>query len=141
MVLRMTIEVRDAMVAHALAGLPFEACGLLGSDPADSDVIRTFVPCRNTAESAVYYVIGREGWERADRILEPLGQMVVGMMHSHTHTDPFPSATDIEEAANPLLGDEWRYLIVSLRDASPIVRSYRITEASISEEPIQLIDR
>jgi proteasome lid subunit RPN8/RPN11 len=56
-------------------------------------------------------------------------------MHSHTHTDAYPSPTDVERAV--LLGD-WHFLIVSLRYSDAQARSYRILEGGVTEEPIVL---
>jgi len=32
----------------------------------------------------------------------------------------------------------WHYVLVSLKDAEPVVRSYRIVDAMITEEPVEL---
>ena len=50
-------------------------------------------------------------------------------MHSHTHTDAYPSPTDVAQAPDP----GWHYVIVSLRDPEPVVRSYRIVDGNITE--------
>jgi proteasome lid subunit RPN8/RPN11 len=57
-------------------------------------------------------------------------------MHSHTHTEPYPSATDVAQAPDP----EWHYVIVSLKASSPMLRSYRIVDGSISEELVLVED-
>jgi hypothetical protein len=36
---------------------------------------------------------------------------------------------------------DWHYLIVSLRQPEPVLRSYRIVDGNIAEEPVVLIDR
>ena len=51
-------------------------------------------------------------------------------MHSHTHTDAYPSPTDIAQAPDP----DWHYVIVSLRDDVPMLRSYRIIDGTVDEE-------
>ena len=57
----------------------------------------------------------------------------LGVMHSHTHTDSYPSPTDIVQA--PDCG--WHYVIVSLREAEPVLRSFRISiDGEVSEEPV-----
>jgi proteasome lid subunit RPN8/RPN11 len=61
-------------------------------------------------------------------------------MHSHTHTDAYPSATDVAKADNPLLAG-WHYLIVSLRDDAPMLRSYLLDGGTIAEEPVVLTGR
>jgi proteasome lid subunit RPN8/RPN11 len=35
----------------------------------------------------------------------------------------------------------WHYVLVSLRDIEPVVRSYRIVDGGISEEPVRLLHR
>ena len=57
---------------------------------------------------------------------------IVGVVHSHTHTEPYPSPTDVQQAPDP----SWHYVIVSLRDIAPMVRSYRIVDGTITEEPV-----
>lgn len=127
------------MVAHCYDGLPLEACGLLGGTPdAAGDVsVEVFVPCRNADASSQTYSIGPDGWKAADDLLEPRDLEVIGVAHSHTHTDPYPSPTDIDKAANPLLSG-WHYVIVSLRDEAPMVRSYRIVDGVVTEEPVTI---
>ena len=61
-------------------------------------------------------------------------------MHSHTHTDAYPSPTDVDKADNPLL-EGWHYIIVSLRQDAPVLRSYRLDDRVIAEEPVALIGR
>ena len=56
------------------------------------------------------------------------------MFHSHTHTDAYPSPTDVDQAPDPT----WHYVLVSLRDPSPVVRSFRIVDGNIAEEPVVL---
>ena len=56
--------------------------------------------------------------------------------HSHTHSEAYPSSTDVRLAAWP----EAYYMIVSLLDKdNPNVRAFRIVDGSISEEPLEAI--
>ena len=57
---------------------------------------------------------------------------IVGVMHSHTHTNAYPSPTDVAQAVDP----SWHYVIVSLEDEAPVLRSYRIVDGEIHEEPV-----
>lgn len=124
-----------SMIGHAYDGLPDEACGLLGGS---GDRIAVFVPTRNEDESSRTFTIGKEGWDRADDVLGPQGLEVVGVMHSHTHTDAYPSPTDVEKAGNPLLA-HWHWIIVSLRDDAPVLRSYGIVDGEIHEEQVAIV--
>lgn len=98
------------------------------------------MPCRNVDASSRTYSIGPDGWREADEALDPHGFEVVGVMHSHTHTDAYPSPTDVDKADNPLLAG-WHYVIVSLRQEVPVLRSYVIEERNISEEAVVLTGR
>jgi proteasome lid subunit RPN8/RPN11 len=130
-VLRLPANVHAEIVGHCLRGLPDEACGLLGGDRASGDVARCY-PTRNVAASAKLYTVDPGDHLRADRDAESRGMEIIGVFHSHTHTDAYPSPTDIAQAPDP----EWHYVIVSLRDTHPTLRSYRIEGDRVGEEPV-----
>jgi len=132
-VLRLKSDPYRRMVGHAYDGLPNEACGLLGGDPASGHV-SVFYPCRNAADSSRVYTVDPRDHIKADRDAERRGLELIGVMHSHTHTDAYPSPTDVAQAPDPT----WHYVIVSLRDEAPVLRSYRIVDGTISEERVAL---
>ena len=129
--LRLAADVRRRMVDHCLAGLPEEACGLLGGtpDPADATVL---YPTRNAAESAKLYEVDSRELIKADRDAEARGLELIGVFHSHTHTEAYPSPTDVRLAFEPF----WHYVLVSLKYADPVVRSFRIVDGTIEEEEV-----
>jgi proteasome lid subunit RPN8/RPN11 len=131
--LRATQAIWREIVGHAYNCLPEEACGLLAGDPVVNRAVR-FYPCRNAAESSRVYTIDPRDHLKADRDAEKSGLEIIGVVHSHTHTDPYPSPTDVEQAPDP----SWHYVIVSLRDTAPMMRSYSIRDGEIAEEPIVL---
>lgn len=134
--LRVRRKVLDEMVAHCLDGYPLEACGLLSGTVDGSGDVEAVAghPTDNVAASSRVYEIDPRGLLRADRAAEVAGTQIVGVYHSHTHTDAKPSPTDIAQAPDPA----WRYVLVSLRDVHPSVRSWRIREGKIDEEPVVL---
>lgn len=125
----------EQMLAQAYDELPHESCGLVSGDPATATVHR-YHPCRNVAASAKLYTVDPRDHLRADREAEDAGLELIGVVHSHTHTDPYPSPTDVAAAIDPA----WHYLIVSLKHDVPSLRSYRIVDEEIHEEPIVLVD-
>lgn len=131
--LRLTPDVRHLMVEHCLAGLPEEACGLLAgtADPAEATVC---YPTRNVEESARLYTVDPLQHLRADRDAEARGLEIIAVFHSHTHTEAFPSPTDVAQAPDP----GWHYVIVSLKYAEPDVRSYRIVDGGVEEEAVEV---
>ena len=131
--LRLTDAIYTDMVAHALDDLPNEACGLIAAAPGSSKVERLY-RCGNAAASSRLYELDPLDHLKADRDAEARGLEIVGVYHSHTHTDAYPSPTDVPQAPDP----NWHYLVVSLKEPEPVVRSYRIVEGTIEEEPLEL---
>jgi proteasome lid subunit RPN8/RPN11 len=133
-VLRLSGSAYAAMVGHAYDGLPDEACGLLVGRPAAGQVVR-FEPTENEARSSKVYTIPALAHLKIERAAEAEGLEVIGVMHSHTHTDAYPSPTDVAQAPDP----SWHYVIVSLRDDAPVLRGFRIVDGAIAEEPVTVI--
>lgn len=124
------------MVAHSLDGYPLEVCGLLSGvvrEPGSAEVT-SFFPVDNVAASARVYEVDPRGYLRADREAEAAGEQLIGVYHSHTHTDAQPSPTDVAQAPDP----GWHYVLVSLRDVHPSVRSWQIRDGKTIEEPVVL---
>ncbi len=124
-------RLRDELTAHCLRELPMEGCGLLVGHSGDAAVLQV-VPTRNSAASSRLYSVDSLDFLRADRAAEAAGLEVIGVFHSHTHTDPYPSPTDVAQAPDP----GWHYAIVSLRHEVPSIRSYRIRQGEVLEEPV-----
>lgn len=129
-------EVLEEFVAHAYACYPYEACGLIAASADDIDAIRRFYPCRNAAESARVYTVDPHDHLRAERDAERDALVIAGVVHSHTHSEPWPSPTDVAQAPDP----DWHYVIVGLKREVPEVRSYRIVDGRISEEALRVVD-
>lgn len=134
--LRLDSTAYARMIGHCYDGLPLEACGLLAGPPGRSDATVCY-PTRNAAKSSRVYEVHGIDYRDADDDAEARGLEILGVFHSHTHTDPYPSPTDVASALFP----QWHYVLVSLRDDAPMTRSFRIVDGKISEEPVVLIDR
>ena len=102
--------------------------------PSYGDEATTYVPCRNEAQSSKTFEMGID-LVKAERRIEDAGGEILAVVHSHTHTDAYPSPTDVAMAER-IPG--WRWVLVSLKHDEPVVRSYRIDGERIEEEPIQL---
>jgi [CysO sulfur-carrier protein]-S-L-cysteine hydrolase len=123
--------VHAQIVAHCLAGFPDEACGLVAGDPVTGTVTKAYLTT-NVAASAKLYTVDPRQHLQADRDAEADGMEIIGVFHSHTHTEAFPSPTDVAQAPDP----NWHYVIVSLRDTHPALRSYRIVDGVVTEESV-----
>jgi len=134
-VLRLSDEAFSEVIAHALAGLPNEACGLLAA-PAGGEVANRFFPVRNAAESSQIYRLDDAEYLRVEQTADDEGLALVAVMHSHTHTTAYPSPTDVRDASAFDPFGALLYVIVSLKDPEPALRCYRIVDGAISEEPV-----
>jgi proteasome lid subunit RPN8/RPN11 len=133
-VLRLDRSAFDALCDLAFREYPLEMCGLIAG-PAGAEHAAHFYPCRNAAESAKVYTVDPRDFLRAERNADDRGWEVVGVVHSHTHSEPYPSPTDIAQAPDP----GWHYVIVSLKRDAPELRSYRIVDGEVTEERIELV--
>jgi [CysO sulfur-carrier protein]-S-L-cysteine hydrolase len=135
--LRLTRAQLDTMLVHCYDGFPDEACGLLagpfdGGEP--TGLVRKVYPCRNADASARTYTVDSRDYLHAMRDAEGDGLEIVGVWHSHTHTDPYPSPTDVRQAVDPA----WLYVIVSLKHGDAMTRAYRIRDEIIEEVPVEV---
>ncbi|MFT7597937.1 MAG: proteasome lid subunit RPN8/RPN11 [Acidimicrobiales bacterium] len=131
-----------AILAEAWRVEPMEACGLLLAANAEASIDR-FVPIPNEAESSRVFTLEGRAFMMAERLADDEGLEVVGVVHSHTHTAAYPSATDVSQATKPLVPPTWHWAIVSLAWGLPELRSFRVVggeESSLgmAEETILL---
>ena len=129
--LELPAAILDELAAAAYDAYPYEACGLLAGS---GDRVDRFYRCRNAAQSARVYTLDPLDHLRAERDAEASGHEIVGVVHSHTHSEPYPSPTDVAQAPDP----GWHYVIVGLKRESPETRSYRITGGEAVEERVAL---
>ncbi|MBA3653284.1 MAG: M67 family metallopeptidase [Actinobacteria bacterium] len=133
--LRLAPDVYNQMVGHCYDGLPDEACGLLaGTVSTTSAKAMVCYPATNVDASSRTYTVDPKDMLRADRDAESRGLTIIAVFHSHTHTPAYPSPTDVAQAPDPA----WHYVLVSLEGDAPVVRSYRIVDGNIGEEPVVL---
>ncbi|HSO96668.1 MAG TPA: M67 family metallopeptidase [Acidimicrobiia bacterium] len=129
-----------AIVAHCYDGLPDEACGLLGGpvghDADPTGAVSAVYPCTNADASARTYTVDSRELLHAMRDAQSRDEDLIGVWHSHTHSDAYPSDTDVRQALEPF----WVYVIVSLQHAEPVLRAYRIRDGVIRECEVVVAD-
>ena len=128
-------RVLDAVVAHARADHPDEACGIIAG-PLGSDEPRRHVPMTNAERSPTFYSFEPAEQLAVWRGMDDRDERPVVIYHSHTATEPYPSRTDIGLATDP----DAHYLLVSTRDPdADEVRCYRIVDGEVSEEEVRVV--
>jgi proteasome lid subunit RPN8/RPN11 len=131
-VLTLTLAQRDAIVATCIRALPNEGCGLLLG--TTDGIVRDVVASDNVADSARIYEIDPKVLLRATRRADDEGLEVIGVFHSHTHSEAYPSPTDVRQAPDP----SWHYVLVSLLDSPAVVRSFLVVGETVEEEELVL---
>ena len=137
--LELTPEVRDAMFAHAVACLPEEACGMVSTHEDDSLVDR-FHPITNAAASPTAFELDPQEMLDLERHAEAAKRNLVGVMHAHPVSSPYPSPTDLASVGRFDPFGTMHHVIVSLRHAEPVLRSYRIRDGEVIEELVVVTD-
>ena len=122
----------DEIIAHAREDAPNECCGIIaGNDGSATKLYRAL----NAEASPYRYNVDPKDLLRIYRDIDGNGWDVLAIYHSHTHTEAYPSPTDVKLAAWP----EAYYVIVSLKDdANPVLRAFRIEDGQVTEEELRV---
>ncbi len=138
---RLPAPIRTAIVEHARAGYPNEACGIVvGSGaPAEGGRALRFAPTRNAAASPYRYEIDSGDLLRLTLETDDADEAFWAIVHSHVRSPARPSPTDVGLAFYP----DALYVLVSLAETAagpatgdPSIRAWRIVEGEVFEVPI-----
>ena len=136
--LRISQELVDLIVDHARKDHPDEACGVIAG-PEKTDTPTRFIPMLNAARSPNFYEFDSMDLLKLYREFDANAEEPVVIYHSHTHTEAYPSRTDIAYASEP----NAHYVLVSTRetgqeDGPYEFRSFRIVDGVVTEEPVEI---
>lgn len=121
----------EAMLAHARACLPEEACGLLaGADSAGRRQIEKVYLLENADHSPYHFSIAPQAQLAALLDMRGQGLALLGNWHSHPETPSRPSPEDIRLAYDP----DVSYMILSLAEEEPVLRSFQIRGGEAEKE-------
>ena len=131
----LTPDVVEAMVAHARTEYPNEMCGVIvGDRPAgEGGKALRWEPARNRAASPMRYDIHPDDLYRLTVDTDDAGEVFWAIVHSHTHSPPRPSLTDIGLA----LYADALYILVSLANPEPSLAAWRIVGGEVF--PVELL--
>ena len=134
----LSAAIRDAIVAHARAAVPNEACGIVVGERPASEGGRAlrWVPLANPLASPYRYAIDPQDLLRLTIETDDADEVFWAIVHSHVASPARPSPTDLRESHYP----EALYLLVSLdpAEADPTtgaesVRAWRIVDGGVHE--------
>ena len=128
----------EAILAHARACVPEEACGLIGGvevdGGADAGVVgrveRVYL-LENVDHTNEHFSMNPADQLRAVKDIRTNGWQLLGNWHSHPETPSRPSEEDKRLAFDPSVC----YLILSLRDdAHPVLNAFHVDRAKQVEK-------
>ena len=118
---------------HCQDEYPNEACGILAGHQG---TVKKIYSMANAEPSPAFYVMDPQEQFRVMKEMRQAGLEMVGIYHSHTGSQAYPSATDVNLAYYP----EAVYLIVTLLDRrKPASRGFTIIESKITEVPVTVV--
>jgi len=132
---RITInqQVIEAIIAHSRLELPNESCGYLAGD--DGIMVKHY-EMTNLDKASDHFSMDPKEQFAAIKDIRRRGLKLVGVYHSHPETPARPSEEDIRLAYDP----EISYVIVSMAESEPDVKSFRIKGGAVLAEKIEIVD-
>jgi len=122
----------DEMIAHAREDAPDECCGIIAGAGGRAKKLYRAI---NAEKSPYRYSVDAKDLLRIYRDADDHDWEFLVIYHSHTHTEAYPSPTDVRLASWP----DAYYVLVSLMDEEhPAVRAFRILEGVVTEEAIEV---
>ena len=127
-----TKKIIGEIISHALNNDPNESCGIL---QGKGNTTTRFHKLKNIHEAPQNrYTIDPVELMNTEKICDDEDEAILGFLHSHTHTQAYPSDTDVKNALTSGYLDQI-YIIVSLVEkARPIVKAFSLNNhGEISE--------
>ena len=131
LVLKIPQSFADEMVEHSLGDYPNEACGIIAAE--GKNPCHLYRMCNVEASPYRYSMDPKELYLTYKDIEQDHNWEVYAIYHSHTHSEAYPSATDVRLATWP----EAFYILVSLKDKKdPVIRGFKILDSKIKEAEV-----
>jgi len=131
--LRIKQDIIDRIVAHGRTEAPFEACGYLAEK--DGIIIQHF-ELTNIDKSPVHFSMDPTEQFAVVKECRNQGLKICAVYHTHPETPARPSKEDIKLAYDPSVS----YVIVSLAEADPNIKSFNIQKGIVAPEPLRIIN-
>jgi [CysO sulfur-carrier protein]-S-L-cysteine hydrolase len=128
---RIPVPIWTVVLHHLRAGLPLEACGLLGGRRDETGVLTAerWYQGTNVLRSPNRFRMDDREVIHAHVDMRERGLELVGIVHSHPETAPTPSPTDLREA----FYREIALIVVSFRAGAPEAAAWTVPAGGQAE--------
>jgi len=130
--IRIPKTIFQKMVEHAKKQQPLECCGILSGK---GKTVQKIFELKNAEESRVKYSMSPLDQLKVFEEMEKESMEMIAIYHSHPHTIPFPSETDVKLNFYPDVSS----VIISLKEENPVVKAFQIGKEAIYLEEIDVI--
>src|SRR5512147_3106246 len=131
--IRIPKPIYEGIVEHSKREWPLECCGILGGT---EETVRKAFELSNTERSSTRYLMCPQEQFKVFEEMEKESMEMIAIYHSHPHTIPFPSETDVKLTFYPDVSS----VIVSLKEeGNPVMKAFQISKEAIYLEEIEVI--
>jgi len=129
----------EEILAHAQGQPDQESCGILGGH---GDQVARVFRARNVAETPrTRFLIDPRDFLQISEEIDVADLDLVGFYHSHTHTQAYPSPTDVADWPGHWYPEAVCFICSLMEEDRPILRAFRIDEdGKVTEETIGVAD-
>ena len=127
----------EKMLAHCRAGLPNEACGLIGGvREGDVKEIKEVYLLTNIDESNEHFSMDPREQLAAVKDMRAKGYELLGNFHSHPESPSRPSEGDKRLAYDSSVD----YMILSLMEEKPVLNAFLIdSDKQVTKDELQIL--
>jgi proteasome lid subunit RPN8/RPN11 len=129
----------NEIIAHAQETPMAESCGILAGA---GDRVQGMHRAKNVAETPrTRFKMDPHDILAITEEIDAAGLDLAGFYHSHTHTQAYPSPTDVADWPARWYPDAVCFICSLMEPDHPLLRAFRIDESgAITEEPITIED-
>lgn len=131
--MRISRNIYDEVVGHALSDRPYECCGMLGR--IDNELV-SIHRATNVGHSSHSFAMDPHEQEQIFDLIAGAGQELGAIYHSHTEIAPEMSRTDLR-FAQWWPGVVW--IIVGLAGDDPVIKAWAVEDQSAVEAPLDVV--
>lgn len=127
----------EKMLAHCRAGLPNEACGLIGGvREGDVKEIKEVYLLTNIDESNEHFSMDPREQLAAVKDMRAKGYVLLGNFHSHPESPSRPSEEDKRLAYDSSVD----YMILSLMEEEPVLNAFLIdSDKQVTKDELKIL--